>query len=86
MEVAPPAMAATLAHHLYGRFLSSIPIFKGLSSAVIGALCARCKGVFAIKGQFVIREGESGQEMCAPPPEHKYPGRNSELAEIYLRC
>ena len=63
LEQCPPAMASNLAELLYGRFLSTVPLFKGLSIEVIGALCLRCKPLLAMKNQVIIREGEPGKEM-----------------------
>lgn len=59
----PPAMASSMMHLLYGRVISTVPPFRGLSTEVIGALCMRCKSLLALKDQTVIRQGEPGQEM-----------------------
>ena len=59
----PPAMATSMTHLLYGRVVSTIPPFRGLSTEVIGALCMRCHSLLTMKDQIVIRQGEPGAEM-----------------------
>eukprot|EP01048_Picozoa_sp_COSAG05_P011647 COSAG05_NODE_1112_length_5856_cov_11.397082_2_plen_976_part_00 len=59
----PPAMASHMAELLYGRFLSTVPLFKGLSVEVLSALCMHCKPLLAMKNMYIIREGEPGKEM-----------------------
>ena len=56
-------MAATIAERLYGRFLSTVPLFSGLSTEVISALCLRCKPLLAMKNQTIIKQGQHGTEM-----------------------
>lgn len=56
LAACPPAMAATIADSLYGRFISAVPLFKGLSPELIVALCMRCKPLLAMKGQPVIKQ------------------------------
>ena len=63
MSVMPPAMAGTLAEHLYGRFLGTIPLFKGLSPEVISALCMKVRPMIAVREQIITKQGESGKEM-----------------------
>ena len=63
IEECPPAMASSMTHLLYGRVLSTVPPFRGLSSEVIGALCMRCHPLIALKEQPIIRQGEPGHEM-----------------------
>jgi CRP-like cAMP-binding protein len=63
LDQCPPAMASNMSELLYGRFLSTVPIFHGLSPQVIGALCMRCKSLLAMKNQHNNREGEPGKEM-----------------------
>ena len=63
MEVMPPAMAGTLSEQLYGRFLGTIPLFKGLSPEVIAALCMKVKPMIAVRDQIITKQGESGKEM-----------------------
>ena len=59
----PPAMAANMADLLFGRFVSNVPLFKGLSPEVMSALCLRCKPMAVTQGAVIIAEGEPGQEM-----------------------
>ena len=63
IDECPPAMASSMTHLLYGRVLSTVPPFRGLSTEVIGALCLKCKPLMCMKDQIVIRQGEPGQEM-----------------------
>jgi CRP-like cAMP-binding protein/Ca2+-binding EF-hand superfamily protein len=63
MAQCPPAMAANLAFHIFGRFLTALPLFKGMSHEVITALCMRCTTLMVMKNQTIIRQGEHGKEM-----------------------
>lgn len=63
MTSMPPAMASSLAEFLYGRFLGTVPLFKGLSSEVVAALCLKVKPMLAMRDQKIINQGESGKEM-----------------------
>ena len=56
-------MAANMADLLFGRFVSNVPFFKGLSPEVMSALCLRCKPMAVTQGAVIIAEGEPGQEM-----------------------
>ena len=47
----PPAMASNMAELLYGRFLSTVPLFRFLSKEVISALCKICRPLVAMKSQ-----------------------------------
>jgi CRP-like cAMP-binding protein len=62
-EDMPPAMAHATAELLYGRFLSTIPLFRGLSGEVTSGLCMQVQPLLALKGQEVVVEGVPGQEM-----------------------
>lgn len=63
MQECTPAMAAHLADLLYGRFLATVPLFRGLSPEVISALCLRCKPISVVQGHIIIAQGEPGMEM-----------------------
>lgn len=63
LQQCPPAMGSTMSELLYGRFISTVPLFKGLSPEVISAICLRCKNMTVMKNQNVISEGEPGKEM-----------------------
>eukprot|EP01043_Picozoa_sp_COSAG02_P010048 COSAG02_NODE_347_length_24085_cov_23.240724_12_plen_981_part_00 len=63
MDSMPPAMRSTLAEYLYGRFLATVPLFKGLSPEVIAALCLRVRPMVGMKNQLITKQGESGKEM-----------------------
>ena len=59
----PPALAANMSVLLYGRYIATVPLFKGLSHEIIAALCQRCKPMTCVKNQNIIQEGEPGREM-----------------------
>lgn len=60
----PPAMASKMAVLLYGRYVATVPLFKGLSQEVLSALCLKCQPMTCMRNQNVIQEGEPGKEMC----------------------
>lgn len=64
LQECPPAMASKMAILLYGRYVATVPLFKGLSHEVLSALCLKCKPMTCLKNQNVIQEGEPGKEMC----------------------
>ena len=59
----PPAMKLNLSTFLYGSVLRSVPMFRGMSDEVIGALCGAVRPLSIIQGQEVITEGQPGREM-----------------------
>ena len=59
----PPAMSSTISEILYHRFLSAMPLFRGLSSEVIAGLCHEVRPLIALKGQVIIKAGSTGREM-----------------------
>eukprot|EP01050_Picozoa_sp_SAG11_P033062 SAG11_NODE_11047_length_787_cov_1.039244_1_plen_261_part_11 len=63
LDEMPPAMAGATAELLYGRVLSTIPLFRGLSAEVTSGLCLCVRPLWAGKGQQIITEGVSGREM-----------------------
>ena len=56
----PPQMAGEVVTELYARFVSGIPLFRGLSSEVITALCHVATPMLAVKEQAIMIEGASG--------------------------
>ena len=48
---------------LYGRYVASVPVFKGLAPEIIAALSLKCNPTVVTKGQKIIQEGEPGREM-----------------------
>eukprot|EP01049_Picozoa_sp_SAG25_P003345 SAG25_NODE_191_length_12265_cov_16.310538_22_plen_110_part_00 len=50
--------------------------------AWVGAPCLRR----CVHGAPIGRGVRVADARGVPPPRHKYPGRSSELTEIYLRC
>jgi CRP-like cAMP-binding protein len=63
MNEMPPTMRATVCEFLYKRFLSSIPLFRGLSAEVIAGLSFHMRPLTALKNQIIMEEGQSGEEM-----------------------
>lgn len=59
----PPTMGGDVLSHLYLRFLSTIPMFRGLSDEVMNALCRKVQPMTTVAGQEIIREGDTGSEM-----------------------
>jgi CRP-like cAMP-binding protein len=59
----PPQMAGEVVTKLYGRFLAATPLFRGLSSEVITALCHVATPMLAVREQAIMEEGTSGREM-----------------------
>ena len=59
----PPSMAAEVATYIYGVFLKTIPLFRGLGDEIIFQLCLAAKPVLALKSQVIIEEGQPGTEM-----------------------
>ena len=56
----PPQMAGEVVTKLYSRFLAAIPLFRGLSSEVITALCHVATPMLAVREQAIMVEGASG--------------------------
>ena len=54
-EVLGRAMKLNLSTFLYGSALSNVPLFRGLSREVIGALCSRVRPMYVMKDQDVVR-------------------------------
>ena len=59
----PPQMAGEVVTKLYGRFFAAIPLFRGLSSEVIAALCHVATPMLAVREQAIMEEGTSGREL-----------------------
>lgn len=59
----PPQMAGEVVTKLYGRFLAATPLFRGLSSEVITALCHVATPMLAVREQAIMEEGAAGREM-----------------------
>jgi hypothetical protein len=56
-------MATNMADLLFGRFLASVPLFKGLSPEVVSALSLCCRPMYIPEGHVIIAQGEPGKEM-----------------------
>jgi hypothetical protein len=63
----PPAMKLHLTSFLYGGTVANIPLFRGLSEEVIGAICNRARPMYVMPEQEVMQEGQPGQEMYIEP-------------------
>ncbi len=59
----PPTMRTHLKHFLYSSTVGQIPLFRGLSKEVIGALCGAAKPMYALAGDTVMQEGQPGREL-----------------------
>jgi len=59
----PPAMRTHLKQFLYSGTIGQIPLFRGLSREVIGALCGAARPMYALNGQTVMEEGQPGREL-----------------------
>ena len=51
-------MRVHLQQFLYSSIISQVPLFRGLSSEVIGALCNVAQPMYALNGQTVMEEGQ----------------------------
>lgn len=59
----PPTMRRHLTNFLYAPTVTGIPMFRQLSSEVIGAICSKVRPLYVMAKQLVIVEGEPGNEM-----------------------
>eukprot|EP01048_Picozoa_sp_COSAG05_P019714 COSAG05_NODE_3163_length_2276_cov_1.106569_3_plen_373_part_00 len=59
----PPQMASEVVTKLYSRFFTGNPLFRGLSSEIIAALCHEVQPMMVVKEQCIIVEGTPGREM-----------------------
>ena len=59
----PPAMRLDFSSHLYFKFLSVTPLFKGLGAPVLHSLCSVLEPMLAVHGQVIYTQGSSGKEM-----------------------
>jgi Ca2+-binding EF-hand superfamily protein len=59
----PPTMRTHLKQFLYSSTIGQVPLFRGLSKEVIGALCGACKPMYALAGDVVMEEGQPGREL-----------------------
>ena len=49
--------------HLYRKFLSVVPFFRGLPQEVLTTLCTIMEPMLAVHGQVIYTQGSSGTEM-----------------------
>lgn len=59
----PPTMRTHLKHFLYSSTIGQVPLFRGLSREVVGALCGAAKPMYALAGDTVMEEGQPGREL-----------------------
>lgn len=63
LSTMPPAMKLDFASHLYFKFLSVVPLFTGLPTALLHSLCTIMEPMLAVHGQVIYTQGSSGTEM-----------------------
>jgi CRP-like cAMP-binding protein len=63
MTAMPPGMRNEFAHLLYEGFLEDVPMFRGLSTEIVTALCNIIVPMVVVKGQIIIAEGSTGSEL-----------------------
>ena len=60
MAQMPPSMSAEISTYIYGAFLRTIPLFRGLGNEIIFRLCLVVKPMICLKLQLIIEEGQPG--------------------------
>ena len=63
LEGLPKSLREEVERHLKRKILDKIPLFKGADDAFLDAIAFRLKPVLATPGDYIIREGEEGNEM-----------------------
>merc|ERR1712146_553243 len=59
----PPTLSREISRRIYTAFLSSVPLFRGLSDELILKLCEKMNPMIALKHQQIIVEGQVGSEL-----------------------
>ena len=59
----PPRMREELVRYLYGRVLSSVPLFFGMSRGILTELCLGLIEQPVLRGDVIAREGQIATEM-----------------------
>eukprot|EP01052_Picozoa_sp_SAG31_P014108 SAG31_NODE_866_length_11370_cov_4.806761_4_plen_376_part_00 len=59
----PPAMRNEFSRHLYAKYISSVPMFRGVSQEIITALCGALEVAHGVKGQDILKQGSAGKEL-----------------------
>ena len=59
----PPRLRDDLVRQLYGKVIGSVPLFFGLGTPILTELCLALLPFPALKGQVVVREGMSGNDI-----------------------
>lgn len=63
LESMPPFMKEEFCRHIYLKVLQSVPVFRGLSNEVLGAICHKLTPMNTMKGQVIYHEGSVGYEL-----------------------
>ncbi|HED10566.1 MAG TPA: cyclic nucleotide-binding domain-containing protein [Caldithrix abyssi] len=63
LEGLPKSLRADVERHLKRKILDKIPLFKDADDNFLDAIAFRLKPVLATPGDYIIREGEEGNEM-----------------------
>ncbi len=63
LEGLPKSLRADVERHLKRKILDKIPLFKDADDSFLDAIAFRLKPVLATPGDYIIREGEEGNEM-----------------------
>jgi len=63
LNLMPPAMKTEFSYFIYAKYVSQVPLFRGLPAGVIQPLCNACQPMMAVKHQCIIEEGSTGTEL-----------------------
>ncbi len=63
LEGLPKSLRADVERHLKRKILDKIPLFRDADDSFLDAIAFRLKPVLATPGDYIIREGEEGNEM-----------------------
>jgi CRP-like cAMP-binding protein len=63
LNTMPPDMRLDFSTQLYEQFLREIPLFRGLSVALIHSVCGIASPMLAVRHQVIYAEGSTGKEM-----------------------
>jgi CRP-like cAMP-binding protein len=63
LNTMPPDMRLDFSTQLYEKFLKEVPLFRGLSLALIHSVCSIASPMMAVRKQVIYSEGSTGKEM-----------------------
>lgn len=63
LNTMPPDMRLDFSTQLYEKFLREVPLFRGLSVALIHSVCGIASPMLAVRQQVIYSEGSTGKEM-----------------------